>query len=295
MKPSVVMVILISFLACSPQAVAQKPRLRVDQVRIVYAPPTEPKHQLTYETLRQRGLLELLRTLLSPFRLPRRLTLELKGCDGKVEAFYERDTATFCYEYVELIQQHAPAVGTPGGLIPADAVFAAIIETFLHEVGHAIFDMLRIPILGREEDAADFVSAYILLQFPPEDARRLVQGVGFLLASEAKALMKEAPKLRTYANEHGLPAQRYYNFLCMAYGSNPKIFANAVSRGRLPEERAQGCAEEYETLKRAFHKLIRPYVDQVRLRKARSEVRFNWSASVPLTDGVDAPPLRDFH
>jgi len=28
-------------------------------------------------------------------------------------------------------------------------------DLFLHELGHAVFDLLKIPVLGREEDAAD--------------------------------------------------------------------------------------------------------------------------------------------
>jgi hypothetical protein len=34
---------------------------------------------------------------------------------------------------------------------------------FLHEGAHALFDQLRIPILGREKDAADQFVAFILI------------------------------------------------------------------------------------------------------------------------------------
>jgi hypothetical protein len=36
------------------------------------------------------------------------------------------------------------------------------------------FEMLRLPVLGREEDAADQVSAYIMLQLGKVEARRLI-------------------------------------------------------------------------------------------------------------------------
>ncbi|MDO8875733.1 MAG: DUF4344 domain-containing metallopeptidase [Pseudolabrys sp.] len=292
MKTLVLAAVLIGLVVYSTPTLAQStPSLRTDQVRVVYVPPKEPKHQPIHDALRERGILEMLRTLLSPLRLPRQLTLEVKGCDGQVDAYYGDDTVTVCYEYIELIQRHAPKVGTPSGLARTDAIVGAIIDTVLHEVGHAIFDMLDIPVLGREEDAADLFSAYILLQFAPDDARRLIQGVGFMMASEAKAALEEPTKLKTFSNEHGLPAQRYYNLLCMAYGSNPKIFGNMVLRGRLPKERADGCAEEYAMLRRAFQKLILPYVDVVLLSKALTQVRFNWGPLVPSTDGLDTPPL----
>ena len=292
MKTPILAAVLIGLVAYSTPTLAQsKPPLRTDQVRVVYALPKEPKHQPIHDALRERGILEVLRTLLNPFRLPRQLTLEVKGCDGKVDAYYDDGTATLCYEYVELIQQHAPKVGTPGGVMPADAMVGAIIDTFLHEAGHAVIDMLEIPVLGREEDAADFFSAYILLQFPPDDAHRLIQGVGFMIASEAKEALAKPQTLKTFADEHGLPAQRHYNLLCIAYGSNPETFGNAVLRGMLPKERADGCAEEYKMLERAFQKLILPYVDEALLTKAHSQVRFNWDPLIPSTDGLDAPPL----
>jgi hypothetical protein len=293
MRTSVVAAIVIGLAACScaPAAAQMKPSFATDQVRAVYEPPKEAKHQPIYDALQERRILELLRALLSPFRLPRQLTLEVKGCDGSVDAYYGDDTATLCYEYIELIQQHSPKVGTPGGLARADAIVGAIIDTLLHEAGHAIIDMLEIPVLGREEDAADFFSAYILLQFPAEDAHRLIQGVGFLMASEAKAALGKPLNARTFANQHGLPAQRYYNLLCMAFGANSLAFADTVVRDSLPSERAEGCVEEYQMLQRAFKKLILPHVDEAKQRDALSQMTFNWKPLIKSKDGLDALPL----
>jgi len=287
-----IMAALIGLAVLSTPALAKtNPSMRTDQIRGVVLPPKDAKHKPIYDALHERRVLELLRELLRPLRLPRRLTLQVKSCDGKIDAFYENDTATVCYEYLEYLQQNAPKLGTPGGLTPADVVTAAILDTFLHEVGHAVFAMHDIPVLGREEDAADYFSAYILLQFAPGDARRLIQGVGFLLATEAKTALGKAPRAAAFADEHGTPAQRYYNLLCMAYGSNPKTFANAVLRGRLPKDRAEGCAEEYEMLQRAFRKLILPHFDQAQFKRARAEVRFKWDAMIPPDAERDAPPL----
>ena len=285
---------LIGLTILSAPAVAQtEPSLRTDQVRVVYLEPKEAKHLPIRDAMQQRGTMELVRSLMSSFRLPRELTLEVKGCDGRVDAYYGDDVATLCYEYVELIHQHSPKVGTPEGLARADAIFGAIIDTVLHEVGHAIFDMLDIPVLGREEDAADFFSAYMILLFPPDDAHRLIQGVVFMLASEARADLEEPLRLKAFSKEHGLPAQRYYNWLCIAYGSNPQFFGNFVLHGKLPQERADDCDDEYEMLQRSFRKLILPYVDETMLRDALSRVRFDWAPPVPSTDGLDAPPIHE--
>jgi hypothetical protein len=255
--------------------------------------PKEAKHLPIRDAMQQRGTMELVRSLMSSFRLPRELTLEVQGCDGRVDAYYGDDVATLCYEYVELIHQHSPKVGTPEGLARADAIFGAIVDTVLHEVGHAIFDMLDIPVLGREEDAADFFSAYMILLFPPDDAHRLIQGVVFMLASEARADLEEPLRLKAFSREHGLPAQRYYNWLCIAYGSNPQFFGNFALQGKLPQERADDCDDEYEMLQRSFRKLIFPNVDETMLRDTISRVRFDWAPPLASTDVLDAPPIHE--
>jgi hypothetical protein len=134
---------------------------------------------------------------------------------------------------------------------------------FLHEIGHALFDMLRVPILGREEDAADQIAAYALLQLGKDEARRTVVGVAYMYGHEALAQERgQAPKLKQFADVHGFPAQRFYNLLCMAYGADPELFADLVEKKYLPESRAEGCGDEYKQVAYAVHKLITPYIDQ---------------------------------
>lgn len=269
--------ILIGLVLLPTSAVAKKPwPLFTDQVRVQYATPKDPKHQTIQTALRERRVLERLRELLSPLRLPRILTLKVESCDGVANAFYEDDAVTVCYEYLDFIVQSAPKQATAGGLTPADALIGPTVDVFLHEVGHAVFDMLEIPIFGREEDAADQFSAFILLRFAPADSQRLIRGVAFLGAKEAKDAQQQAPEIKAFADSHGLPAQRYFNVLCTAYGFDEKAYADAVTHGGLPPERAEGCADEYAVLDRAFKTLVMPYVDQRRWRKVRAKARFEF-------------------
>lgn len=293
MKLPFLIPLLTALAVFSAPALAQSSMPRTDQVRVVFGPPTTPQHQAIRDELQQRGVLERLRLLVSPFRLPRMLTLEVRGCDGNVDAFYGDDVATLCYEYIELIQKHSPKVAAPGGVGPADVMVANVMDTLLHEVGHAIFDILEIPVLGREEDAADFFSAYILLQFEHEDARRLVIGVGFMLASEARETLTQATKPSAFSGAHGLPAQRYYNLLCMAYGKDPEAFSRTLSVGQLPKDRAEGCDDEYTLLERSFKKLVVPHMDEARFSTTVAEMRFSWRPLVTATEGLDPVPLAE--
>jgi hypothetical protein len=238
--------------------------VKTDQVRYEYAEPTNPAHRYIYDRLRSMHVLEQLSEYLSPLRLPRRLTLKLQGCDGRVNSYYWRDQIMVCYEYFDFLLKVAPEVPTPEGLTRHGALVGMTADVFLHETGHAIFDMLEIPFLGREEDAADEVSAYMLLHRAKDDTRRLILAVAYLGSKEAqqemaKAMQSQAPN---FADIHELPAQRYFNILCMAYGKDPDLFADAVTYWHLPESRAKNCHYEYLRFQYAFETLIAPYVDR---------------------------------
>jgi hypothetical protein len=132
------------------------------------------------------------------------------------------------------------------------------VDVLLHEVAHAIFDILKIPIFGREEDAADQLAAFILMQFGHDVARRTITGAALLfrqMAAEAK------PGTLDFAAVHGLPAQRFVNVLCIAYGAEPKLFQDFVAQGLLPPHRIGHCRWEYRQILHAFKTLISPHVD----------------------------------
>ena len=122
--------------------------------------------------------------------------------------------------------------------------------------------MLELPVFGREEDAADQLAAYILLQFGESEARRLILGTAYAYDIDEKRAGQIRVK-EDYADEHGTPAQRFYNDLCIAYGANAKLFGDIVSKGYLPKTRAEYCYEEYEQVQEAFNKLVLPHIDLV--------------------------------
>ena len=231
-----------------------------NQISIRYVPPENPSHQQIYTQLKQRGVLERLQVFLSPFRLPRTLRISVTGCDGEADAWYEDDDITICYEYIDDLLANMPEETTLSGVTPFDTVTGPLFEVSLHEFAHALFDMLELPVLGREEDAADQVAAYILLQLGKHEARRMISGtVRAYTIEEIRAGGQRSKE--DYASEHGTPAQRAYNDMCIAYGADAKLFADFVSKGYLPKERAEFCEDEYFQIKDAFEILLYPHLD----------------------------------
>jgi len=233
---------------------------KTNRISVRYVPPKNPAHQEIYTDLKQRGTLEKLQKFFSPVRLPETLRISLAECDGEPDAFYEDAEITICYEFIYELIKNMPQEKRPSGIAPIDTIIGPFIEVSLHEFGHALFDMLELPVFGREEDAADQLAAYILLQFGDSEARRLIAGTAYAYHIDE---MKTDPcrSMEDYASEHGTPAQRFFNILCIAYGADTKLFADIVSEGYLPETRAEYCEEEYEQVQDAFDELILPHID----------------------------------
>jgi hypothetical protein len=246
----------------SPEGAASGP----DRIEVSYSAPKTAEHRRIAGLLQAHRFLENLREFLSPLRLPERLTVKLDECDGVANAWYEERTVTVCYEYIGDLIRNAPAEATSDGTRPEDAILGPTMEVFLHEVSHAIFDLLKIPILGREEDAADQFAAFLLLQLSRGEVRRAIAGTGYILLREASTY---SPDLRRFADTHGSPAQRFYNLICLAYGADPVLFADVVEKDVLPKSRAEECAEEYGQVAHAFRTLIEPHLDHERWKEVQ--------------------------
>jgi len=257
---------VLAIAACSDEESSQNsatyvvPPAKSNRITVTYELPENQEYMHIYSLLKEnRHSLEKLQELLSPIRLPWTLELLLAECDGEADAMYWDGTITICYEYIDELWDAMPANTTVNGVVPIDTVAGPFVDSILHEFAHALFDYLDIPVLGREEDAADQVSAFIYLQFPPDEARRLIMGTVYTYMIEVEDT--DAPTMEEFADEHSTTEQRRFNLLCMAYGHDPELFRDVVVWGGLPQYRVDICEEEYELIALAFHTLISPHVD----------------------------------
>jgi Putative metallopeptidase len=239
---------------------------KANSIDIQYVAPKSPEHQQVLDLVKEHRTLEKIQQLLSPLRLPRRLLIKIEGCDGVSNAWYGDGAVTVCYEYLDELWKNAAPETTPAGIAPIDTLIGPVVDVFLHEAGHAVFDILEVPLFGREEDAADQFSVYIMLKMEKDEARRLIMGNAYQYKGDIQSSTVSMP-LKKFADEHGTPSQRFYNVLCLAYGADKVLFADFVSKGYLPQDRSEGCEDEYAQVDRAFRRLIMPSVD---VRIARS-------------------------
>ncbi len=217
---------------------------------------TTPRYREIDRQVKDAKLLEdAANKLNQALSLPRDIYLRTKDCD-EVNAFYNASerSVTMCYELMEHFYRIFRSTG-----IAEEKAYAkmndAVQFVFLHEIGHALIDQYKLPVAGNEEDAADRCSAYINLKELGDEGVRAV----FAAAEAFSIESKRSPQKRNLADEHLLSEQRFYNSLCMIYGSNPEKHANIVSDGYLPKERAVRCRGEYQRAVDSWVSLLEPW------------------------------------
>jgi uncharacterized membrane protein len=239
-------------------------------IRYEYVPPMSLRYLPTVERLKQFRLLEQLSEFFSPVRLPYNFALTTAEC-GAVNAYYSpsQRKIVLCYEFVESVERMGPKIGEPTEFSYQEVVVGSIVGAMLHELGHAVFDMNEVPVLGREEDAADAIATFIALQFSKDVARTVVRGTSYL---HKVSFAFHAP---AYWDEHGTGLQRYYNSLCIAYGGAPDVFRELVAKSGMPKSRADNCENEYKQVEHAFKRTLLPYIDPARMKQVQSKTWLN--------------------
>ena len=131
--------------------------------------------------------------------------------------------------------------------------------TLCHEIGHALFSELNVADFGSEEDAVDQLAAICFLR-PKEPTQNDPLAAEKLLAVADAwrlewALTDDPP---AYWDVHSLDIQRFYNVLCLIYGSDPDKFHALPEQSGLPWQRAWSCEEhEYRRAVEALRELVR--------------------------------------
>jgi hypothetical protein len=228
----------------------------VAQVTTHYVRPKNPKLMSTAVMVRDGRMLEALATATTQnIRVPEHLSLVMAEC-GQPNAFYQRDKKAIilCYEFFDdivsgLLRDFGKRVPRATLTNMAGGLLAFV---YLHELGHALVNLLNLPVLGREEDAADQIATYLLLQ--STNFQQLTDGfVAVHWFNRKKTFFYTR---RHYADEHSLGPQRQFNIACWAYGSNPQQFLALAQYAKLPRERAVRCGNEYQQLHNAVGQLL---------------------------------------
>ncbi len=234
-----------------------------------YFPPEDPKFNYAYNWAVDTHLflnIPEIDGLDGLFVTPRPLHYVTKQCNT-INAFYDRKNGAvfLCYEMIDSLLQMGQAL-SKGASDPKALTIEFVQDNLrfilLHESGHALIDLLDLPAVGREEDSVDQLAAVLLLSHVDDrenknDITRVLQlaSIWFKINSQSSG----SPDLASFADEHSLDAQRYFNLLCMVYGLDPESNGSIVENGMLPKERAARCPDEASKINRSWARLILPH------------------------------------
>lgn len=120
--------------------------------------------------------------------------------------------------------------------------------TLMHEMGHLLISELQLPVLGREEDAADqlgFMGLFLLQQEQHrDDFYAKLMDVADYWRLEWQHAERDGSPVPVW-DSHALDAQRFYNIACLAYGSD-RIGSTGCWKSAACRWSALYCPEEYE-------------------------------------------------
>jgi hypothetical protein len=220
--------------------------------------PHGEENVVGYELLKASETRSLAKSLATAFELPNPLLI--KGVNGFGGGpFYnpEDNSITLPYEFPAVvfgvITQSNPE-GTPTEWGEA----AGAVNSFIlaHEFAHALIHNFELPVLGREEDAADGISTVVLLK-AEEGALYAIDAAEFW---EAFSGRQDPPDLAEYADNHSFDRQRADNILCWVAGSNEGIREAFLEDEILPEDRLAACPGEWELLRASAEQVLKPHL-----------------------------------
>ena len=245
--------------AAASSSTAQAGAVDVDaryKMKATYEDASGSDARAGQQLMESNQLLEILANNVNKYLLlPKDIPVIGAEC-GTANAFWDPDeeTVTMCYEILDLFVQLFEEDRDPD---PEGAALATTAAVFFHEMGHAVTSLYDLPTLGKEEDAADQLSAVLLLT--ERDPELQTYALYYAKAFELLASMEDLSP-GSFADEHSLNAQRNFNILCWAYGSDPDGLGAQVEAAGLPEERAVRCEDEYNQIENSWYQLLRPYL-----------------------------------
>ncbi len=128
----------------------------------------------------------------------------------------------------------------------------------LHEMGHVHISEMHLPVLGREEDAADTFAALTMLKIGTSFSQHGLADAakGWFLDDRREQQIGEKP---LFYDEHNLSLQRAYQLVCLMVGSDPVKFKDLANETKMPESRQKSCGRDYAKASSAWNKVLLPH------------------------------------
>jgi Putative metallopeptidase len=134
-----------------------------------------------------------------------------------------------------------------------------LVFVMAHEFGHTLISEMGLPVLGKEEDAADSFATIMALKMGTSFSQRVLMDAAMGWFMSDKRDRKEHVSLAFY-DEHGLDKQRAYSVVCLMVGSDPEKFKALADEAKLPEDRQATCAGDFSNASWSWEQVLKPHM-----------------------------------
>lgn len=162
------------------------------------------------------------------------------------------------YEFLMMNDQILTAAGTYETVEDQAIALIDVTEFVLyHEIGHALVDMLDLPILGKEEDAVDGFAALLSTTWNLDEVALATADV-FDASSylQSNSEISEAQ----FWDSHSLDEQRMFSIFCLIHGSDPQKHSTLLSDVGMPADQSNRCQYEYARIVRNWNRVLAGYI-----------------------------------
>lgn len=170
---------------------------------------------------------------------------------GEENAFYAhgQQQIRVCYEFMALVHRLA---GSPKDMFDADVTYMLAFTT-LHEIGHALIDLMNVQVSPRdEEDRADEFAFLVLTNYKDTDLGRRVMHAPasfFVRLDDIENHDNDATE------EHGRSVHRASNAICLLWGRQHTPELAETMAG----ERGARCEVYTSAVLAQWNSWLRPY------------------------------------
>jgi hypothetical protein len=153
-----------------------------------------------------------------------------------------------------------------------------------HEIGHLYIGEFDLPVLGKEEDAADSLASVMLLSQDNEVANQALRDAadGWYLSEYSRGPEYEDAD---FYDEHSLDLQRSFAVVCLMVGAKPEIFGDTANEYEMDANRQELCQRDYQQAVNSWVQLLEPHV--VKDGKAGASINFKYEADPDFQDISD--------
>ena len=225
-----------------------------NKVQVAFERAVNSSEQLIRKQLIASGSVTEVSSLINDtVKLKYPLHIIFGGEDGPL---YDDETKEILipYSFISEVRERFEADGySTSGVSVEEATMDAVMHTLFHELGHALIPMFNLPVLGKEEDAVDNLATTMLIEYFDGGSEIAISAADLfdLESDDIKELSEE-----NFWDEHSLDAQRFYNTLCMVYGSDPNKYDDIIDDAGFSGERANLCIEDYEKISSSWLSLL---------------------------------------